>query len=90
MRAERFGITSNTQAERPFQNHRMRTLDGAWAAAADVTLPAGSLAVPVNQPLGRIVFYLLEPRSDDGWVTWNALDQLLGADVKTYPIVRVR
>jgi hypothetical protein len=90
VRAERFGITSNTQAERPFQNHRMRTLDGAWAAAADVTLPAGSLAVPVNQPLGRIVFYLLEPRSDDGWVTWNALDQLLGADVKTYPIVRVR
>lgn len=90
VRAERFGITSNTQAERPFQNHRMRTLDGAWAAAADVTLPAGSLAVPVNQPLGRIVFYLLEPRSDDGWVTWNAIDQLLGADVKTYPIVRVR
>jgi hypothetical protein len=46
--------------------------------------------VPVNQPLGRIVFYLLEPRSDDGWVAWNVLDALLGADVKTYPIVRVR
>jgi hypothetical protein len=90
VRAERFAITANTQAERAFQNHRMRTLDGAWEAAPDVALPAGSIAVPVNQPLGRIVFYLLEPRSDDGWVTWNVLDQVLGADVKAYPIVRAR
>ncbi|HUF24170.1 MAG TPA: M14 family metallopeptidase [Vicinamibacterales bacterium] len=90
VRAERFAITSNTQIEREFQGHRMRTLDGAWEAASDVSLTAGSLAVPVNQPLGRIVFYLLEPRSDDGWVTWNVLDQLLGADTKSYPIVRVR
>jgi hypothetical protein len=90
VRAERFAITANTQAERAFQNHRMRTLDGAWEAAPDVALPAGSIAVPVDQPLGRIVFYLLEPRSDDGWVTWNVLDQVLGADVKAYPIVRAR
>ena len=90
VRAETFGITANTQAERAFQGHRIRTMDGAWGAAAEVTLPAGSIAVPVNQPLGRIVFYLLEPRSDDGWVAWNVLDQTLGADAKTYPIVRVR
>ncbi|HEX6324025.1 MAG TPA: M14 family metallopeptidase, partial [Vicinamibacterales bacterium] len=32
VRAERFVIASNTQAERAFQNHRMRTLDGAWEA----------------------------------------------------------
>ena len=90
VRAERFAITANTQAEREFQKHRIRSLDGSWGGANDVTLPAGSIAVPVNQPLGRIAFYLLEPRSDDGWVAWNVLDQLLGADVKTYPIVRVR
>lgn len=90
VRAERFAITSNTQAEREFQQHRIRSLDGAWGEAADMTLPAGSIAVPVNQPLGKIVFYLLEPRSDDGWTAWNVLDQLLGADAKTYPIVRVR
>ena len=90
VRAERFSITSNTQAEQAFQNHRIRSLDGSWSAASDVSLPAGSIAVPVNQPLARIAFYLLEPRSDDGWVAWNVLDQLLGADAKTYPIVRVR
>ena len=90
VRAERFAITSNTQAEREFQKHRIRSLDGAWGEAADITLPAGSIAVPVNQPLGKVVFYLLEPRSDDGWTAWNVLDQLLGADAKVYPIVRVR
>jgi len=90
VRAERFAISANKQDERAFQNHRRRLLDGAWGAAEDVTLPAGSLAVPVNQPLGRIVFYLLEPRSDDGWAHWNVLDQLLSADARHYPVVRVR
>lgn len=90
VRAEQFAITANTQAERPFQNHRMRTLEGKWNDGAEMTLPAGTIAVPVSQPLGRIVFYLLEPRSDDGWVNWNVLDGALGADAKTYPIVRAR
>lgn len=90
VQVETFGITSNTQAERAFQEHRIRTLDGAWQPAAPRTLPAGTIAVPVAQPLGRLVFYLLEPRSDDGWVAWNVLDQTLGEGVTTYPIVRAR
>ncbi len=90
VKAERFAITGNTQAERPFQEHRMRTLEGGWQAAADMTLEAGTIVVPVSQPLGRLAFYLLEPRSEDGWVTWNVLDATLGEAVKTYPIVRVR
>jgi len=89
---EQFGITSNTQ--RPANNgidtgaHALRTLDGTWAAAPDVTVPAGSWAAPMNQPLARLAFYLLAPTSDDGLVTWNVLDDKLGADVKTYPITR--
>lgn len=89
---EQFGITSNTQ--RPpnnsidTQGHALRTLDGAWAAAADVTVPAGSWAVPMNQPLARLAFYLIAPTSDDGLVNWNFLDDKLGADVKVYPIYR--
>lgn len=90
VRAEQFAIAGNTQNEQAFQGHRQRLLDGKWNDAADMTLPAGSLVVPVAQPLGRIVFYLLEPRSDDGWVNWNVLDAALGAEVKTYPFVRVR
>jgi len=89
---EQFAITSNTQ--RPAGNsidlgtHGLRTLDGAWAAAADVTVPAGSWAVPMNQPLARLAFYLIAPTSDDGLVNWNFLDDKLGADVKVYPIYR--
>jgi hypothetical protein len=89
---EQFGITSNTQ--RPANNgidtgaHALRTLDGAWAAAPDVTVPAGSWAVAMNQPLARLAFYLIAPTSDDGLVTWNFLDDKLGADVKVYPIYR--
>ncbi|MEX2271977.1 MAG: M14 family metallopeptidase [Vicinamibacterales bacterium] len=88
--AEHFDIRSNAQAEREFQGHRMRTVDGVWREPREIQVETGAIMIDTKQPLGRIVFYLLEPRSDDGWVTWNVLDEVLGADVKTYPIVRAR
>ena len=62
------------------------TTDGAGSYVfTDVA--AGSYTVSTSQPLGRLVFSLLEPRSDDGFVNWNVLDRALeGADV--YPIRR--
>ena len=42
----------------------------------------------MNQPLARLAFYLIAPTSDDGLVNWNFLDDVLGADVKMYPILR--
>ncbi len=84
--AEAFAITSSTQAEREFQKHQERTLEGRWEALG-AELPAGTVIVPTAQPLGRLAFYLLDPRSDDGLVTWNILDAALeGAD--RYPILR--
>ena len=84
--AEAFVITSSTQAEREFQQHRERTLEGRWESRTEV-LPAGTVVVPTAQPLGRLAFYLLDPRSDDGLVAWNILDEgLEGAD--RYPILR--
>ena len=44
----------------------------------------------MTQPLARLAFYLIAPTSDDGLVTWNVLDDLLGEGVKTYPILRSR
>ena len=43
-----------------------------------------------SQPLARLAFYLIEPRSDDGLVDWNLLDDALGESVPAYPIVRTR
>lgn len=89
---ESFTISSNTQ--RPpgnpidTQNHLLRVLEGTWEpAAAAVTAPPGSWMVPMNQPLARLAFYLIEPTSDDGLTTWNYLDDLL-KDAKTYPILK--
>jgi Zinc carboxypeptidase len=83
---ERFAIDSQATAATEFQGHHERTLYGRWEAA-DVTLPESTVVVAVHQPLGRLVFTLLEPRSDDGVVDWNVLDDVLPAS-KTYPIVR--
>ena len=86
---EEFQIDTNTQAATAFQNHRERTLTGRWVPAKR-TIPEGSVMVRLNQPLARLAFYLLEPRSDDGLVNWNFLDAALGPDVKVYPILRSR
>jgi hypothetical protein len=86
MVVEEFQIDSSTTAGSEFQQHRERTLFGAYREMNHV-LPAGTVMIPVDQPLGRLVFYLLEPRSDDGFVNWNVLDGVLeGASV--YPVLR--
>ena len=85
--AEQFVITRSSLANRAFEGHRERTVAGAWKGV-DRTVPAGTLVVPVDQPLGRLVFTLLEPRSDDGAVNWNLLDDQVTAG-SVYPILRV-
>ncbi|UCD24817.1 MAG: M14 family metallopeptidase [Gemmatimonadota bacterium] len=83
---ERFVIDSTTVSAREFQGHNERTLYGRYEEA-ESTIPAGAVMVSLDQPLGRLAFYLLEPRSDDGLVNWNVLDEALeGAEY--YPIVR--
>ena len=86
IQAERFVITSSTQAQNQFQGHNERTLEGSWESA-EVVLPADTVVVLVDQPLGRLAFSLLEPRFDDGLVNWNVFDRSLnGADA--YPVLR--
>jgi len=74
VRAERFQLDSTSVAEREFQGHRERTVWGRWVPER-TTLPAGSAFVSLDQPLGRLAFTLLEPRSDDGLVSWGLVDE---------------
>ncbi len=75
---ERFAIATNTVETREYQgSHKARTLTGAWEAA-EQTLSAGSLVIPMDQPLARLAFILMDPRSDDGFMWWNILDAVLG------------
>jgi hypothetical protein len=84
-RVERFVVDSSTQAPREFQGHRERTVFGRYETI-ETTLAAGTIVVPMDQPLARLVFTLLEPRSDDGVVNWNFVDEALAAGV--YPVLR--
>ena len=84
--AERFVVDSTTVAEREFQGHRERTVWGHWTAER-VALPEGSAYVSVDQPLGRLAFTLLEPRSDDGFTAWGFLDPEIGSG--SFPVLRV-
>lgn len=85
--AEQFVINGTSLAERAFEGHYQRTVSGVWEAV-ERTVPAGTLVVPVTPRLGRLVFALLEPRSDDGIVNWNFLDEWIEAG-SVYPILRV-
>ena len=85
---EEFKLEGIDIAAHPFQNRTERTLRGAWAEA-DRELPDGTVRVDLTQPLGRLAFYLIEPRSDDGLANWNLVDGL-EVDARVYPIVRTR
>lgn len=83
---ERFVVDSSRVAEREFQGHRERELFGEWRPDT-VAVAAGTIVVPLEQPLARLVFMLLEPRSDDGVANWNLVDGALESGAG-YPILR--
>jgi hypothetical protein len=89
VQAERFRIEGQQVAEREFQGHRERTLNGAWQEAARLEVPAGTVMIAMDQPLARLAFHLLEPRSDDGFAAWGLMDRLLEG-AREYPVLRVR
>ncbi len=87
---ERYKIESNTLAPREYQGaHKARTLTGAWEGTQQ-TLPVGSLIIRMDQPLARLLFILMDPRSDDGFMWWNILDAVLGQTPapEYYPVFR--
>lgn len=63
---------------REFQGHHLLAVTGAWTRAAR-TMPAGTYFVSTAQPLGRLVFALLEPEGY-GLARWGLFDRLLGSE----------
>jgi hypothetical protein len=88
LRLEEFRIETTQVAEQTFEGHRARTVTGEYQPV-ERTITPGFYRVPVNQPLSRLAFYLIEPRSNDGLLNWNFLDDAL-KDAKAYPILRTR
>jgi hypothetical protein len=52
------------------EGHRRVTLSGQWADEAR-DLPAGSLFVPIAQPLATLAMHLLEPDAPDSLASWG-------------------
>ena len=84
--AEQFVIKDSSRADNEFQKHHELTLTGKWKSR-QTTLAAGTAIVRTNQPLARLAFYLLEPRSDDGLFEWNFFDAHLEGGVA--PVMKV-
>lgn len=84
---EVYRVTGVKRAERIFQGVQTLSLE-VQAREEARTLPAGATLVRMDQRLGNLIAYLLEPESEDGLATWDILGDAVreGAD---YPILRV-
>lgn len=70
-------IDSLSWGPNAFQGHHQLTVRGAWESTR-VTVPAGAYYISTAQPLGRLIFALLEPEAY-GLARWNFFDRLLGS-----------
>ncbi|MFY0591739.1 M14 family metallopeptidase [Roseivirga sp.] len=91
-KGEVFTATKLTRAARPFEKHNIATIEGTYKAA-NKKFGKGDFWVDLAQPLANLIFYLLEPESDDGLVTWNFFDKYFddaGIASKTveYPVFK--
>ena len=84
---EEFVVDSLVRSARPFQGHNETRLEGRWRAAPQASLE-NAVAVRMDQPLARLAMYLLDPESDDGFVTWNVFDARIGVG-RPYPVLRL-
>jgi Zinc carboxypeptidase len=73
---EVFNVTKLEKSPRKFEGHFMARATGSYGAAKK-KFSKGDFLVDLAQPLSNLAFYLLEPESDDGYVTWNFFDDYL-------------
>lgn len=86
VRGEVFQIEKFEKANQVFQGHALAQADGKFVAA-NRKFKKGDFRVSLNQPLANLIFYLLEPQSDDGLLTWNFLDDFIEKNKSQNPIV---
>ena len=91
---DEFVISKFMKSEREgYGGHKTATIEGAFKTV-NKSIPAGSFYVDMAQPLAWLIFYLLEPQSDDGLVYWNYFDDYLKkAGVEkggvAYPVIKM-
>lgn len=91
-KGEVFEVVSLKKNKRAFEGHHLVTVDGDFKSV-NKTFEKGDYIIDMAQPLTNLIFYLLEPQSDDGLVTWNFFnsyfeEQNLGAEKAEYPVFK--
>ncbi len=71
---EVFQVEKFEKAQRKFEGHFMGKATGNFSASKK-SFKKGDYLVDLAQPLGNLAFYMLEPESDDGLLTWNFFDE---------------
>jgi hypothetical protein len=80
-----FTVTALQRAQRKFEGHFLATATGTFAPATK-KFRKGDYVVDLAQPLANLIFYMMEPQSDDGLVTWNFFDSYFDKqDLKNKP-----
>ena len=89
---EEFVVTVFNRRDKEFQKHHPVTLEGYFQSVTR-QFQAGTYHVNLAQPLANLAFYMLEPESDDGMVSWNFFDDYLTgqgveAGAVTFPVFK--
>jgi hypothetical protein len=82
-----FVMDSVSMSNRVFQGHREVSVTGVWKHVSR-PVKAGSYLVRMGTPLDLVAMELLEPQGDDGLLSWNAFDAVLGRG-KEFPVYRL-
>jgi hypothetical protein len=84
---EQFVVEKFTKATRKFEGHFMASAEGKYERV-EKTAEKGDYIIDLAQPLANLIFYMLEPQSDDGLLLWNFFDTYFETNnVATQPVV---
>ncbi|UJJ59051.1 M14 family metallopeptidase [Rhodanobacter denitrificans] len=79
IRAEGYQLDDPVWASKPFEGHLMLRDFRLRAVPREVTLPAGSAIVPLDQRAANVAIELLEPQAPDSLLRWGFLDAVFEA-----------
>lgn len=83
---EIFRVEKLNRASGKFEGHTLATAEGKFIPATR-TFKKGDFIIDMAQPLANLIFYALEPESDDGLLTWNFFDDYFdGKNIENKPV----
>jgi len=78
-RAGTYQLDDPAWAGKPFEGHLMLRHFTLHAASRELTLPAGTVIVPLDQRAANVAIELLEPQAPDSLLQWGYLDAIFEA-----------